>query len=96
MGITPVLYLKHNPELAKRLEAIPGALDALRRFVERDDDLGSFAELRMEEPLPVQHAVWLLTTANKDPRESAPALATGTLRNSRKNMGGSGISHWSR
>lgn len=95
MGITPVLYLKHNPELAKRLQGIPGALDALADFVEEEDDTGSFAELRTSNPLPIQHAVWLLTTANKDRSGTERPWVPG-LEEFQEKFGRICISHWSR
>jgi hypothetical protein len=95
MGITPVLYLQHNPELAERLKAIPGALEALDGFVEQKDDLGSFAELRINRPLPVQDAVWLLTTANEDTQKTARPWLPG-LEEFQHKFGRIGISYWSR
>ena len=95
MGITPVLYLKHNPELAKRLEAIPGAMDALNGFVVKDDDVGSFAELRINKPLPIQDAVWLLTTANEDPQKTPRPWLPG-FEDFQRKYGRIGISYWSR
>jgi hypothetical protein len=95
MGITPVLYLKHNPELAKRLQSVPAALEALADFVEKDDDTGSFAELRISKPLPVQTAVWLLTTANRDPQGTERPWVPG-LEEFQKKYGRISISHWSR
>jgi hypothetical protein len=95
LGITPVLYLKHNSELAKRLQAIPGGVEALGDFVEKDDDTGSFAELRISKALPVQDAVWLLTTANKDPRGTERPWVPG-LEEFQDKYGRICISHWSR
>lgn len=94
-GLTPVLYLKHNPLLAELLKKSPEASRALAPFLEPNDDTGSFQELRTTQELPIKDAIWILTTANKDAGGTERPWVPGLEAFQRK-WGRIPICHWER
>lgn len=76
LGLTPAWYLKHNPAIAAVLgkwEARdPDAFGALKPFIEGDDDVAPFQEVRTTASVNIEEAVWLLTTNRNG--ESLPII----------------------
>ncbi len=62
LSVAPVLYAKHHAGLRKGLERIASEDLSLKPFVELDDDVSAFQELRTTMEVNIQDAVWLLTT----------------------------------
>jgi hypothetical protein len=75
-----VLYAKHHQQLSDALSAIQSSQSDLYRtlapFVERFDDVSPFQEIRTTSAVPIDRAVWILTTQRKGhpPRPEMPAL----------------------
>lgn len=65
-GLTPVWYLKHNPEISNVLGKWevrdPGAFARLKPFIDKDEDVAPFQEIRTTVSVNMEEAVWLLTT----------------------------------
>lgn len=76
LGLTPAWYLKHNPRIAailRKWEAQDaGDFAALKPFIDLDDDVAPFQEVRTTAPVDIAEAVWLLTTTRDS--ESLPAI----------------------
>jgi hypothetical protein len=66
LGLTPVWYLKHNPEISKALgkweASDPDAFAQLKPFIDEDEDVAPFQEIRTTASVNMEEAVWLLTT----------------------------------
>lgn len=66
LGLTPAWYLKHNPEIVtvlRKWEASdPGAFGKVKPFIDEDEDVAPFQEIRTTEPVDIGEAVWVLTT----------------------------------
>jgi hypothetical protein len=73
-----VLYLKHNSKLRQAVEELrnsgSGAYAALRPFLEENDDISSFQEVRTAVPIDVKEAVWLLTTLRSEEDRKRPLV----------------------
>ena len=69
LGLTPVWYLKHNPEIRRVLDALKTRdLTEYRKlspFIDEVGDVSSFQEVRTTAPINIEEAVWMLTT-NRD------------------------------
>jgi hypothetical protein len=77
IGFAPVLYLKHHPLLGNALKEMNSDIrDALIPFVEPDDDVAPFQEIRTRTRVPIVQAIWILSTKLKDepPRPEVPGL----------------------
>jgi hypothetical protein len=70
LGLTPAWYLKHNPEIVavlRKWEATdPDGFGTLKPFIDDDDDVAPFQEIRTTAPVSIAEAVWLLTTIVDD------------------------------
>jgi len=70
LGLAPVWYVKHNPEVRDALNKLKScdsqSFASLSPFVEEDDDVSSFQEVRITNPVSIEEAVWILTT-NRNP-----------------------------
>ncbi|MFZ1009292.1 MAG: hypothetical protein WAN65_20790 [Candidatus Sulfotelmatobacter sp.] len=68
-GLAPVWYLKHNPEIRDALKKLksrdPGSFARLSPFIEEDDDVSAFQEVRTTNAVSIEDAVWILTTNRK-------------------------------
>ncbi len=66
IGLTPVLYLKHNPLLRELVEELrrdnAEKYESLRPFLDTKGDVSAFQEVRTKGAVEVKEAVWLLTT----------------------------------
>jgi hypothetical protein len=74
LGLTPVWYLKHNPEIWNALEKWeadePQAFAPLKPFIDQKEDVAPFQEIRTTEAVDMEQVVWLLTKnrdTNRDP-----------------------------
>jgi hypothetical protein len=70
LGLTPAWYLKHNPEIVavlRKWEASdPDAFGKLKPFIDVEEDVAPFQEIRTTAPVNVGEAVWLLSTRVDD------------------------------
>jgi hypothetical protein len=66
LGLTPVWYLKHNPEIRHVLgmmkEQNPAWYDKISAFIDNNDDVSPFQEIRTTSHVDMAEAVWILTT----------------------------------
>ncbi len=66
LGLTPVWYLKHNPEIRQALglmkERDPAWDDKMSPFIDNDDDVSPFQEIRTTSHVSMAEAIWILTT----------------------------------
>jgi hypothetical protein len=73
LGLTPVWYLKHNPEIVEQLrkwEACDqAAYAALKPFIDEHDDVAPFQEIRTTACVNIEEAVWVLTTNRNTDRD---------------------------
>lgn len=77
LEFAPVLYLKHHPTLKKLLEKLsPSSRAQLTPFVDLDDDVAPFQEIRTTSPVAVEEAIWILTTFRQGdpPRPTIPSV----------------------
>jgi hypothetical protein len=96
--IAPVLYTKYNPELTAVLTEVlknPEVRRALTPFLDMEGDTSSFLELRTTEDLPIEHAVWLLTSSRKDIDGNERPWVPG-LEEFQRNWGRISVSYWER
>lgn len=68
-GFTSVWYLKHNPELQSIVKAVLVKNPQLTPYVDLTGDVGSFAEVRVTQPVPISEAVWILSSERLAPGE---------------------------
>lgn len=82
IGFASVLYLKHNPALKNLVNNLLTSIPELSPFVEPEDDLSAFQEIRTTSPIPVSEAVWLLSSQRdtKTRRPIVPGLESYTAR----------------
>jgi hypothetical protein len=77
LGLTPVWYLKHNPKIHQVLDALkdrdPNGYEELSPFVEGEDDVSPFQEVRTRSSVSIAEAVWILTT-NRTRRSLRPVI----------------------
>jgi hypothetical protein len=70
LGLTPVWYLKHNPTILQALAVLktsdPKGYKALLPFIDENDDVAPFQEVRTTSPVKIEKAVWILTTNRDD------------------------------
>jgi hypothetical protein len=70
LALTPVWYLKHNPKIVAILREWEtrdaAAFAVLKPFIDEDDDVAPFQEVRTAVSVSVEEAVWLLTTHRND------------------------------
>jgi|HubBroStandDraft_5_1064220.scaffolds.fasta_scaffold95437_2 hypothetical protein len=66
LGLAPVWYLKHNTEIQTALnvfkKSAPEAFATLAPFIDEQKDVAAFLEVRTTKPVPIDQAVWILTT----------------------------------
>jgi hypothetical protein len=66
LGLTPVWYLKHNSEIRQALgmmkEQNPTWYDQISPFIDNNDDVSPFQEVRTTSRVDIAEAVWILTT----------------------------------
>lgn len=62
LGLAPVLYLKHNPELYRALKASESEYEKVAPFIDETGDVASFQEVRTTASVNIEEAVWMLTT----------------------------------
>lgn len=80
LGLAPVWYLKHNPELREAVHffksADPERYAKVAPFIDEQDDVSSFQEVRVARPVDIGEAVWILTTRRKseDGKPAVPGL----------------------
>jgi hypothetical protein len=74
LGLSPVWYLKHNPELRDAVNfyktADPGRYAKVAPFIEERDDVSSFQEVRVARPVAIGEAIWILTTVRNEDKRS--------------------------
>jgi hypothetical protein len=81
LGLSPVWYLKHNPELREAVHlyktADPERYAKVAPFIDERDDVSSFQEVRVARPVDIGEAVWILTTRRKseDGKPAVPGLS---------------------
>lgn len=77
-GFSSVLYLRHDAEIrqvfAELREREPDRIAKLAPYVEESDDVSPFQEIRTRQPIPVEYAVWVLTTRLKDGRPAVSGM----------------------
>ena len=70
LGLTPVWYLKHNPKILQALTALkasdPKGYKELLPFIDENDDVAPFQEIRTTSSVKIEEAVWILTTNRDD------------------------------
>jgi len=82
LGLTPVWYLKHNPGIRHVLAALKtrdlNAFRELSPFIDENDDVAPFQEVRTTSPVNIEQAVWILTTNRiiDPPRLQIPNIDT--------------------
>jgi hypothetical protein len=82
LGLTPVLYLKHNQAISRVLASLkiddPPAHEKLASFVDEEDDVAPFQEVRTTSDVDTGQAVWILATkrSGDPPRPDIPAIST--------------------
>jgi len=73
LGLTPVWYLKHNPEISTVLRkwaaSDPDTYTRLKPFIDEDEDVAPFQEIRTAASVNMEEAVWLLTTNRNSERK---------------------------
>jgi hypothetical protein len=80
LGLTPVWYLKHNPEILRVLAALKtrdqNEYMELSPFIDENDDVAPFQEVRTTVPVNIEEAVWILTTTRSGdpPRPMIPDI----------------------
>jgi hypothetical protein len=66
LRLTPAWYLKHNPEIRQVLGTLkardPEEYKQLSPFIDEDEDVSPFQEIRTRESVSIAEAVWILTT----------------------------------
>ncbi len=76
IGFSSVLYLQYNEAVRNEFHA-NGVPEFLKPFVELNDDLAAFQEIRTGKDIPIKEAVWLLTTeTTSDSGPNIPAWKT--------------------
>ena len=66
IGFSSVIHTMHMPQINEVLKQHPVCADALKPFIEVEDDLSAFQEIRTTAPLDISEAIWLLTTNRVD------------------------------
>lgn len=109
-NFSSVLYLNHNKPLKEILRMLledPDILDCLNKkcqkdvkkelkpFVELEDDLGALGEIRIKEPMPIQEAVWLLTTKREE-KNKKQKLIIPDIESFEQKYGSIAKSYWHR
>jgi hypothetical protein len=97
LGFSPVLYLKHSPELRSLISDFekrdPVGFKKMEPFIERDDDVSPFLEIRTTSAVDIDQAVWLLTTT-RDKDSGKPLIPDKEIF--WKKYGAIAISFWHR
>ena len=79
LGFSPVLYLKHNQELRRLMEELKEKdlqrYNKLALFIDSEDDVSPFQEIRTTSDVSIENAVWILTTNRKKESPFVPDLA---------------------
>lgn len=91
-GVAPVLYAKHDTNLGNLLSKLMVDNPSIKPFVELQDDVSAFQELRTTNEIDITDAIWLLTTQrdeNKTPKLDHRAAFEDKY-------GGIPISYWHR
>jgi len=77
LQLTPAWYLKHNPEIVKILAKWegqdPSGFARLKPYIDKNDDVSPFQEIRTAAQVNMEQAVWLLTTHRS--KKGAPIVA---------------------
>ncbi len=84
VGFAPVLYAKHHSRLRETLRQIQSSrrdlYERLAPFVETSDDVSPFQEIRTTSAVPIEMAVWVLTTKRKGEPSRPDVLAADAFR----------------
>jgi hypothetical protein len=73
LGLAPVLYLRHNPDMARQLKTNQAQYDKVAPFIDETGDVGSFQEVRTTASVNIEEAVWILTT-NRTNKSAIPHI----------------------
>jgi hypothetical protein len=77
IGLTPVLYLQHNPLLRELVDGLrrdnAEKYESLRPFLDTKGDVSAFQEVRTKGAVDIKEAVWLLTT-KRDSKTLRPVV----------------------
>lgn len=71
-GFAPVFYSKYQPEFAAVIQTLFNENHEFEKqfgpYLEQNDDVGAFQEIRTLKSVPLENAVWLLSTERDDSR----------------------------
>jgi hypothetical protein len=77
LGLSSVWYLKHNAELREVVDFYKsvdsGRYATVAPFIDEEDDVSSFQEVRVTRPVDIGEAVWMLTTV-RDSESKTPTV----------------------